>query len=154
MRGRSDRNSRLPLIAGVLAMVAGACDNPVTPEEHPEAGGVVILSATGNVLAQSIGANVAFDQPLELTAGQTLEVEVLFLDASAPTNLAAAFHPDAAEGESLRVTINDETVVQYQDHDDHGDFDAGVAGQTTAQFELMHGGHADFRSGLLTIIVE
>lgn len=139
----------------LVAFAAAACDNPVSPSDHPEAGGVVIFAAgTNTVLAQSIGANVNFATPLALTVGQELEVEVKFLDASNPTNLSLAFLPDEDEGESLRVTIANTAIVEYHDHGDHGDIEALSAGQTTMQFDLWHGSHADFRSGLLTVVVQ
>lgn len=155
MSGVFTRRAPLSAVLAFVALTAAACDNPVTPEDHPEAGGVVILSAgTSTVLAQSVGANVDFVGALELTAGEPLEIEVLFLDASDPTNLALAFHPHADEGESLQVTIANTAIVEYHDHDDHGDLEPLTAGQTTARFELWHGSHADFRSGLLTINVQ
>jgi hypothetical protein len=152
------RRSRITALSTVLTLVgltAAACSNPVQPEDHPEAGGIVIFSAgTNTVLAQSVGANVDFTMSLDLTVGTPLEVEVMFLDVSDPTNLSLAFHPHADEGESLRVTIANTAVVDYHDHDDHGDFEPVAAGTTTVRFELMHGGHADFRSGLLTVVVQ
>ncbi|MBR9990707.1 MAG: hypothetical protein KFH98_13185 [Gemmatimonadetes bacterium] len=142
--------------AMVLAFaLTAACDNPVEPDDHPEAGGVVILNAsTGAVLAQVVGANVDFATALTLTMGVPLEVEILFLDADDPTNLALAFHPHADEDESLRVAITNEAIVEYHDHNDHGDFEPVAVGQTTARIFLDHGGHADFRSGFLTINVQ
>lgn len=145
---------RLPLVAAVV-LLSAACDNPVQPEDHPEAGGVLIRAAgTGAVLALSVGANVAFSEPLELTASEVLEVEILFLDASDPDDLELAFHPDEDEGESLSVVVANEAIVTYADHDDHGDFTAHAAGETTVTIELLHGGHPDFRSGPLTITVQ
>jgi hypothetical protein len=147
-------NARFPLVVAAL-LLSAACDNPVAPEDHADAGGVVILDAgTGAVLAQSVGALADFSQPLNLTLGQALEVEILFLDASDPTDLDRAFHPHEEDGESLRVTITNEAIVEYHAHGDHGDFEPMAAGQTTARIELWHGNHADFRSGLLTIIVQ
>jgi hypothetical protein len=155
MRNSIARTFGLPLVA-IALLASTACDNPVEPEDHPEAGGVVILDAgTGTVLAMSVGALAVFDQPLNLTVAEVLEVEIKFLDADAPTDIARAFFPDADEGESLSVDITpDAAILSYDDHGDHGDFTANAAGQTTVRFELMHGGHADFRSGLLTVVVE
>lgn len=148
------RHLRLPLVTALVLMSA-ACDNPVEPEDHPEAGGVVILDAgTGAVLALSIGVNTDFAEPLTLSASEVLEVEILFLDDSDPSDIDLAFHPHEDEGESLRVDITNEAIVSYDDHGDHGDFTAHAAGQTTVRFQLMHGSHSDFDSGLLTIIVE
>lgn len=142
------------ILAGLLAFTAAACDNPVEPEDHPEAGGVVILAAgTNTVLSMSVGSLTAFTQPITLDAGGSLEVEVLFLDASNPSDLTKAFHPHEDEGESLRVVVANTSVVEYHAHGDHGDFEAGTAGQTTVVFELMHGSHADFVSGPLTVVV-
>lgn len=148
------RRIRITALA-LAAMTAAACDNPVQPEHHPEAGGIVIFSAgTTTVLAQSVGANVDFTMSLDLTVGEPLEVEVMFLDASDPDNPGLAFHPDADEGESLRVTVTNPAVVEYHDHDDHGDFEPVAAGTTTVVFQLRHGDHPDFESGDLTIVVQ
>jgi len=152
------RRSRIAALSTVLTLAgltATACDNPVQPEDHPEAGGVVIFAAgTNTVLAQSVGANVDFTTSLDLTVGTPLEVEVMFLDVSDPTDLSLAFHPDADEGESLVVTPANPAVVVYNDHDDHGDFEPVAAGTTTVRFELYHGDHRDFRTGLLTVVVQ
>ena len=143
------------VVALTAVLSTAACsDNPVQPDEHPEAGGVVILDADGAVLARSVGESVAFDQPIVLGAGTVTEVTILFLDADDPDNLGSAFAPDDEEGQSLRVTIGNEAVAEYQDHGDHGDLAAVAAGQTTAVIDLMHGSHSDFQSGLLTITVE
>lgn len=154
MRTAFARTFALPLVATAL-LASAACDNPIAPEDHPEAGGVVILDAnTGAVLATSVGALTVFNQPLELSVSQVLEVEIKFLDADAPNDLTRAFFPDADEGESLRVNIVNEAIVSYDDHGDHGDFTAHAAGQTTVVIELRHGGHADFESGNLTVVVQ
>ena len=152
---RRSRIAEMSTVLALVALTATACDNPVTPEEHPEAGGVVIFAAgTNTVLAQSVGANVNFTTSLDLTVGTPLEVEVMFLDASDPTNLSLAFHPHADEGESLRVTVANPAIVEYHDHDVHGDFEPVAAGTTTVFFDLMHGGHEDFHSGDLTVVVQ
>jgi hypothetical protein len=152
---RRNRITALSTALALVALTAAACNNPVQPEEHPEAGGVVIFSAgTTTVLAQSVGATVDFTTTLNLTVGTPLDVEVMFLNASDPTNPSLAFHPDADEGESLRVTVANPAVVEYHDHDDHGDFEPVAAGTTTVHFQLRHGDHPDFQSGDLTIIVQ
>lgn len=151
------RRTALTVVLTLTALTAAACDNPIRPEEHPEAGGVVIFSAgTNTILTQSIGAgaNAVWSAPLTLTAGQALEVDIRFLDDSDPTNLALAFLPDADEGESLSVEIVNTAIAEYHDHGDHGDFDGIAAGQTTAVISIMHGSHSDFDSGTLTIVVE
>jgi hypothetical protein len=152
---RRSRITGLFTVFTIVALTAAACTNPIRPEEHPVAGGVVIFAAgTNTVLAQVVGANVDFTTTLDLTVGTPLEVEVMFLDRSDPTNLSLAFHPDADEGESLRVDVTNEAVVVYNDHDDHGDFEPVAAGTTTVVFELRHGDHPDFRSGELTVVVQ
>ena len=152
---RRNRIAALSTVLTLVALTATACNNPVQPEEHPEAGGIVIFAAgTNTVLAQSVGANVNFTTTLDLTIGVPLHVDIMFLDASDPTNLSLAFDPDTDEGESLRVDVTNEAVVAYTDHDDHGDFEPVAAGTTTVRFELMHGGHPDFRSGELTVVVQ
>ena len=154
MRNTFARTLGLPLVAFTL-LAGSACDNPIEPEDHPEAGGVVILDAsTGAVLAMSVGANTVFNQPLTLSASDVLEVEIRFLDADAPNDLTRAFFPDATEGESLLVDIDNEAIVTYVDHGDHGDFTAHAAGQTTLEVQLYHGDHPDFTTGNLTVIVQ
>jgi hypothetical protein len=118
---------------------------------------VVILNAsTGAVLTQSIGANVVFTQPLTVTHGSALTVEILFLDASDPTDLDLAFRPESEEGESLEVIDFNETIVTYSDDNDHSDsvFTPVAVGTTTARVQLLHGDHPDFRTGDLTITVQ
>jgi hypothetical protein len=155
MHNTRSRSSTLFAVVTLVALTTAACNDPVTTEDHPEAGGIVILSAgTSTVLTQSIGANAAFTFPLDLTLGEPLEVEILFLDASDPLNLDLAFHPHADEGESLDVAITNTAIVAYNDHDDHGDFEPIAAGTTTVRFQLMHGEHPDFRTGLLTVNVQ
>ncbi len=145
------RNTATPVLVSAMALLVGACGEPLEPEVHPEAGGVVIVDeGTGEVLSQSIGAGVAFDRPIQVAVGETLEVEVFFLDESDTSN---RFLPDVDEGESLEVTIADEDIAAFDFHGDHGDFDGLTAGTTTAIFQLFHGGHSDFASGALTINV-
>lgn len=140
------------LMVGGLTVFAAGCDNPLEEEEHPEAGGVVIVSAqTDAVLATSIGAGSAFDNPITVPVGGALEVEIFFLDADDTTQ---RFLPHADEGESLRVTIADTGIATFESHGDHADFEGVSAGTTTATFDLMHGGHSDFATGNLTIIVQ
>ncbi|CAN5663184.1 hypothetical protein BH23GEM10_BH23GEM10_12030 [soil metagenome] len=142
------------ILAASLAFTAAACSNPVSPSDHPEAGGVVIMQAgTSTVLSTSVGSLTAFNLAITLAAGESLEVEVLFLDASNPSDLTKAFHPREEDGESLRAVVANSSIVEYHGHGDHGDFDAVAAGQTTVVFQLMHGSHADFVSGPLTVIV-
>lgn len=144
-----------PMILSSLMAMAAGCDDPLEPEEHPEAGGVVIFAAgTQTVLTRSVGREAAFDNQIIVPLGGALEVEVMFLNEDDPTNLAAAFLPDEDEGQSLRVTIDNEAVASFDSHGDHGDFEGLAAGTTTATVDLMHGGHSDFSSGDLTIVVQ
>lgn len=152
---RRSRIAALSTVLTLVALTATACDNPIQPEDHPEAGGVVIFAAgTNTVLAQVVGANVNFTTTLDLTVGVPLEVEVMFLDVSDPTDLSLAFHPDADEGETLRVTPDNTAIVEFHAHGDHGDFEPVAAGTTTVRFELMHGAHADYQTGDLTVVVQ
>lgn len=150
----SIKTRALPFLLIPLLGLA-ACDNPVDEDDdHPEAGGVVVLlEGTNTVLAQSIGANQPFNQPIQLRVGQALEVEIKFLDADAPQDLSRAFLPHEDEGESLRVTVANPAVASFDFHGDHGDFDGVAVGTTTAQVQLFHGTHSDFDSGPLSIVV-
>jgi hypothetical protein len=145
----------LPLIAGVFTVFAAGCGNSLGPDDHPDAGGVVIFQrGTQNLVALSVGVGAAFNNPITVPRGQEVTFDVRFLDAAAPTNLARAFVPDASEGESLRVTVQNSAIARAEAHGDHVDFTGVAAGTTTATFDLMHGGHSDFRSGALTLIVQ
>lgn len=64
---------------------------------------------------ESIGAIVDFTSSLELTVGRTLDVEVLLLDASDPSDLALAFHPHTDDGEKLRTSVTNTAIVSYND---------------------------------------
>ena len=144
-----------PLALGAIALVAASCGDPLQPDDHPDAGGVVVFAeGTRNVLAMSVGAGVAFDNPITVPLGGTLEVEVLFLDADDPANLDLAFLPRAAEGESLRATVANPAIAGFDLHGDHADFEGLAPGTTTVRFDLMHGSHSDFASGPLTVTVQ
>lgn len=155
MQTRLLRDVTTTMLVGSLAIFAAGCDDdPLEPEEHPEAGGVVILDEEKEPLAMSVGAGADFDNSITVPLDGALEVEVLFLNEDDPTNLDLAFLPDEDEGESLEVSIADETIAAFDFHGDHGDFEGLSAGTTTATIFLMHGNHSDFDSGDLTIIVE
>jgi hypothetical protein len=141
------------LTAGAVTIFAAGCDgDPLEPSDHPEAGGIVIVNAeTEAVLATSIARGSAFDNSITVPVGGALEVEVFFLDVD---DLTQRFLPDADGGESLRATIANTAIVSFDFHGDHADFEGLAAGTTTATFDLMHGGHSDYNSGPLTIVVQ
>ena len=153
MGSRLIKKFAAPLVLCALVLFSAGCErDPLEPEEHPEAAGVVILRAgSTQVLARSNAANQPFDNSIVVPLNGTLDVEIRYIDENDPNNF---FLPDTDEGESTRVTIANGAVASYTEAQAGGNFRGLSAGTTTATIALMHGGHADFQSGPLTITVQ
>jgi hypothetical protein len=145
-------------VAAGFAMVAGVvgCDNPVTPDPaHRTAQGVVITNMNGAVIAETHGDHWDFasGDAIHLHPGDDLEVRIFFV-ATSGERFQLINDPEY----QLVVEIADPTVVTYDAHGDHGDFEARSEGETTAVIHLWHGshpgGHPDYSAPPLTIEVD
>jgi hypothetical protein len=127
-------NFRSPLAAVLLAVVVGACNNPVSHEDHAEPDGIVLRAgATEVIRVNDDGVTGA----LTVVAGaQSPELSVVYIDhdgddltldpaefwvsVSSANSATATWQATAAEGFTGRVTGH-------------------AAGATTLTFVLYHG---------------
>lgn len=143
----------------VLALITipffSACDedDPVAPqEEHLEAIGVV-LSTSGIEVASILRGET--DDTLRVEVGKTSDhLEVKFYDED--EHIVDA--PDDGD-KTLSWEIGDTAILEvHQREGEEGEFafhlEGVAAGVTTLELFIMHEGHADFRSGKFTVIVQ
>jgi hypothetical protein len=136
------------LRGGVLAAVVlalAACDNPVTPHERRDAIGARIYAweggQTGALLTETTANQSGWTQPLALTAGVPREVAVRFI---APDNTEFTL---TETGEyTLRWVIANTAIARYDGAGNHGTLVPLAAGSTTAEVQVFHGSHSDWRS--------
>jgi hypothetical protein len=132
-----------------------ACDedDPVTPqEEHFEAIGVVLTNSGMEVASILRGET---EDTLYAQVGAISDhLEVKFYNEDEQIVDA----PDDGE-KTLSWEIGDTAVLEVHQDDGHdGEFEFHLkglaAGTTTLELFIMHEGHADFRSGKFTVIVQ
>jgi hypothetical protein len=151
------KNRTFARVAGAAAVLfaTAACDNPVEHDHgHLEARGVAITDLAGATIAETHGDHWDFasGSDLHLHPGEELEVRVWFVDPDGDR-----FQLGDRDDYELVVIVEDEAVASYGGHGDHGHFEAGAAGETTAVVHLWHGrhpaGHPDYSSPPLAIEV-
>lgn len=142
----------LPFIALASVLAMGACDDdPVGTDDHdhhhePQR---VEVRVAGTVLASATPVSATGE--LSVDAGEeTGHLDVVFIDEDGD---AIVF--DDAEY-SLAVEIASGAIAEWE-FDEPGEFGGHLkglsAGTTTAEFQLRHGDHADFRSADVTIVI-
>lgn len=127
--------------------------DPVTPpEEHFEAIGIVLYQSGIQVLSILRGqtSDTLFAQVDSLSSGY----DVKFYDEN--ENI---INPPDDEDITFGWTIDNPSLVEvYQHPGEEGGYEFHLrglaAGTTKIEFMLVHGGHADFRSGKITVAVE
>lgn len=133
-------------------MVVAACgDDPIAPDEHAEAEGVMLRLNGVTIATYDEGA---WTGELEVTVGtETAHIDVIFMDHDGN---AIPIDDDLY----LEVVIGNEAIAEFE-QDTPGEFGGhlhGVAvGETTAVFRLMHGavgtGHPDFETSAVHVHV-
>lgn len=141
------------LILVLPLMILAACgeDDPVAPQEdHAEAVGLLLYR--GDTLRASILRGVTTDT-LYATVGETGEdFDVRFYNEDEEVFEA---HDDEV---TFSWEITDASVAEVvQDSGKEGKFEFRLRGKspgtTTIEFFILHEGHADFRSGLMPLVV-
>ncbi len=152
-----EKSSRsLVSVLGIfLALFIVSCedDDHAHEEEHTDAEGFILENSSGTeVYREFKGAKTG---AITLTAGETLELSVHFLDDDGKELEHEGEEEEEAE---LRVSGFNASVatVEFEEHhdDDGGDEEHGMAleitgvstGSTSFKLELMHDEHADYTS--------
>ncbi len=149
------RKAKLAILLSLPFILLTACDedDPVTPQEnHFEAIGVVLTTSGMNVASILRGET---DDTLYAEVGKVSDhLEVQFYNEDEQIVDA----PDDGD-KTLSWEIGDTSILEVHQDDGHeGEFEfhlEGLAtGMTTLELFIMHEGHADFRSGKFTVIVQ
>lgn len=141
------RASLRAVLAFALALSAAACDSTTEPDEHQEAVGVVITDQNDATLV-TINAARQVTGSLTVAAGAARALEVYFVDEDGDR-----FQLEAGGEHTLAWQVANQAVAQIGMHDGHLDLDGVSAGSTTVVFSLMHGGHADYETPAIPIVV-
>ena len=155
-----EKSSRsLVSIFGIfLALFIVSCedDDHAHEEEHTDAEGFILENSSGTeVYREFKGAKTG---AITLTAGETLELSVHFLDDDGKELEHEEHEGEEEEEAELRVSGFNASVatVEFEEHhdDDGGDEEHGMAlkitgvstGSTSFKLKLMHDEHADYTS--------
>jgi hypothetical protein len=145
-RGTRNLLSRTALVLAATATL-GACDSSTDAEDHEDAVGMVITDQNNTTLA-SVNASRQVTGSLTVARGAARHLSVYFLDADGDR-----FQLDDDDEHTLGWTVANENVAVIDSHDGHLDLDGVTAGNTTVVFSIMHGGHSDYDSPAIPIIV-
>lgn len=140
-----------------VSLAFTGCDNPAhDDEDHAEAEGMILKESTGSKTELvRVWEGAVQSGSLAVVAGtETDHIEVFFLDEN-----QQPFQPEGSEY-TLSWTVADTSIAEIEQHDHHL---AKVTdekwefvlvgkkeGSTKVQFNLNHGGHADFRTPAVT----
>lgn len=146
----------LGILAGIAVLAGGCADNPVTPEEHFEARGVVLL----RTIAGSDSTIVTVDTThitgrIELEAtGSFQDFTVQFIDEEGAVGVPTP-DSDGTWENDLSITVGDTTIARVTDVRRWGfRLEAIAAGATTLTVHLLHGGHDDYVSAAMPLVVK
>lgn len=133
-----------------------ACDTTNSEdEEHPDPFGAALIMNGVEIAAQENGEITYNDgDHLELEVGEeTNLIQVRWIDED-----GERFTPDADDGYSLQWEVDDESVLEVEQHEEDGPWSfhlVGVGeGETTVVFELYHNDHSDFTTSPFEVHVE
>ena len=149
--------SLLSIFGLFLALFIVSCeDDHDHDEEHADAEGFILESSSGTEMYREFKGTQTGS--VTLTAGDTLELSVHFLDDDGKEIEHDEHEGEEEEEGKLKVSGFNSSVALVEveeEHDDHGDEEEhemaleiiGVnTGSTSFKLELMHDGHADYTS--------
>ena len=149
--------SLLSIFGLFLALFIVSCeDDHDHDEEHTDAEGFILETSSGTEMYREFKGTQTGS--VTLTAGDTLELSVHFLDDDGKEIEHDEHEGEEEEEGELKVSGFNSSVALVEveeEHDDHGDEEEheialeiiGVnAGSTSFKLELMHDGHADYTS--------
>ncbi len=137
-----------------LAIVASACSNSTSADdhdEHSEPEGFVLTLNGADVVTQLPGGTITGE--FELAPGEETDlITIYFLDEDGDR-----FQPDEPEY-SLGFVFEDSGIAEFEQHSEDGKWSfhihAEAAGITDLRLKLMHNDHSDFTSQDIHVHVE
>ena len=137
------------VVALFLLFQACSSSTSVEEEEHADAEGLTLTVNGVEIVRVEEGAATG---EITVEAGEeTALITLRFLDHDGDE-----FQPTDEEF-ALDVAIGDESIAEFEQHDEDGKWAFHIhgeaAGSTEATFSLLHGDHADFESAPVTITV-
>ena len=149
--------SLLSIFGLFLALFIVSCeDDHDHDEEHTDAEGFILETSSGTEMYREFKGTQTGS--VTLTAGDTLELSVHFLDDNGKEMEHDEHEGEEEEEGELKVSGFNSSVALVEveeEHDDHGDEEEhemgleiiGVSiGSTSFKLELMHDSHADYTS--------
>jgi len=137
------------IISFIVAFTACSSDDPVAPhEEHFEAIGTVIYDGTGAEIFRIL-RGVTNDTLFAKVGVLSDHYDVKFINDD-----EQVVNPPDDDDLSMGIDITDPNLLEIE-QDEPGEFEfhlMGVAeGLTTIEIKILHGNHADYRSGLIPV---
>ncbi|MBO6535082.1 MAG: hypothetical protein JJ966_02590 [Balneolaceae bacterium] len=137
-----------------LAIVASACSNSTSADdhdEHSEPEGFVLTLNGADVVTQLPGATITGE--FELAPGEETDlITIYFIDEDGDR-----FQPDEPEY-SLGFEFEDSGIAEFEQHSEDGKWSfhihAEAAGITDLRLKLMHNDHSDFTTQGIHVHVE
>jgi hypothetical protein len=151
-------NTHLNVLAlALITLVIGCADNPVTPEEHFEARGVLVertgLSGSDSTVVTVDTSHVSGAIAID-TVAAFAAFDVRFINEDGTIGLPPGA-ADATNPHDLAVSVADSTIAYPTAVTRWGFRLVGMkAGTTTLTVHLLHGGHDDYVSVAIPVQVE
>lgn len=142
------------MVTFLLLFVLVSCsDDPITPQEdHFEAEGIVFLQS-GIKIAEIFKGETS-DTLLAPLGSMTTGIDVKFYNSNKEI-IEPPIDPDLSFAWEIADT---NTVNVWQHPGEEGSFEfhlqGSSVGETLMEFFIIHEGHADFRSGKITVSVQ
>lgn len=128
-----------------LAFGAAACSDS-TGEEHADAEGLQIVDEATDQVIVSVNAQRQVNGSLTVGVGRERALEVYFLDEDGDRMTLDS-------DETLAWTVANTSIAELGEHEGHLDLEGIAAGSTTVVLSIQHGGHSDYDSPAIPIVV-
>lgn len=141
---------RALLLAAPLLVLAACSDSPTGPDDHDAepVTAEVYERGTENLLADVHGDH--WDGNVTLSLGEEIAIDVRFFNADGDEIALGGDYTVEAEFAPGLPT----DVVLFDAHGDHIDLEGVAVGETGLILHFWHGGHADWSTPALPVVVE
>ena len=149
----------LSLLVVSALFVFAACDNPTSSDddhdEHSDPFGVALIMNGVEIAAQENGV-VTYNEGNHMELGIGEETDLITIRWIAEDG--DRFVPETDEGYGLKWIVDNENVLEVEQHEEDGAWSFHLvglsAGESEVNFQLWHNDHADFTSSPFEVHVE